>query len=40
MNLFDTIKDKEFNNYLIFDNSEINEDKKIGNKTDDFEIIK
>ena len=40
MNFFDTIKDKEFNDYLIFDNSEINEDKKIGNKTDDFEIIK
>ena len=40
MNTFDVIKDIEGKDYLVFDSSELYDDTKIGNKFEDFEIIK
>ena len=39
MSIFDVIKDTEGKEYLIFDSSELYNDKLIGNKLDDFEIL-
>ena len=39
MNNFDSIKNKEGKEFLIFDSSELYDDTQMGNKSDDFEII-
>ena len=39
MSIFDVVKDTEGKEYLIFDSSELYNDKLIGNKLDDFEIL-
>ena len=39
MSNFDSIKNKEGKEYLIFDSSELYDDTQMGNKSDDFEII-
>ena len=40
MSNFDTIKSKEGKEYLIFDSSELYDDAQMGNKSDDYEILK
>ena len=40
MSNFDTIKDTEGKEYLVFDNSELYDDSQMGDKSDDFEILR
>ena len=40
MSNFDSIKSKEGKEFLIFDSSELYDDSQMGNKSDDFEILK
>ena len=40
MSGFDVIKDSEGKEYLIFDSSQLYDDSQMGNKSDDFEILK
>ena len=40
MSNFDTITNTEGKEYLVFDSSELFDDSQMGNKSDDFEILK
>ena len=40
MSKFDVIKDSEEKEYLLFDRTELYDDSQIGNKSDDFEILR
>ena len=40
MSGFDVIKDSEGKEYLVFDSGELYDDSQMGNKSDDFEILK
>ena len=40
MSNFDTIKDTEGKEYLVFDSSELYDDSQMGDKSDDFEILR
>ena len=40
MSNFDSIKNKEGKEFLLFDESELYDDPQMGNKSDDFEILK
>ena len=40
MSGFDVIKDSEGKEYLVFDSTELYDDKQMGNKSDDFEMLK
>ena len=40
MSNFDTIKDNYGKEYLVFDSSELYDDSQVGNKSEDFEILR